>query len=469
LYLRLKKALYGCVKSALLWYDLFASTLKDMGFVLNPYDACIANRMINGSQCTIAWYVDDNKISHIDPDVVSSVIQKIEERFGKMTVSRGKEHVFLGMNFVFNGDETVTVTMKGYLEEAIEESKLSINKQAASPAKNNLFDIDEKSPLLSITDSETFHSIVAKLLYVSLRARPDILLAISFLCTRVSKPTMQDQTKLRRVLEYVKGTMDLCLTLGADDLSSIKTWVDASYAVHPDMRSHTGGVMSMGRGGILCKSTKQKLNTKSSTEAELVGATDYLPNTIWSKLFLEAQGHIIESNVFNQDNESAIRLETNGRSSAGKKTRHIDIRYFFMKDRVKSEGIQVLHCSTEKMLADFFTKPLQGGLFKKFRDVLMGYSHIDTLNNSPPPSHEERVELNSQEGDGSGTPTSNQTSIKEKISNQEGDGSGTPTSDQTSIEKKVTWSGSVSHVQRRASAKKKTRPSSHGSVNATFS
>jgi Reverse transcriptase (RNA-dependent DNA polymerase) len=99
LYLQLKKALYGHVKSALLWYELFVNTLKDMGFELNPYDACVANKIIEGTQCTIVWYVDDNKISHVNPSVVSNVISKIEERFGKMTVTRGKEQSFLGMNF----------------------------------------------------------------------------------------------------------------------------------------------------------------------------------------------------------------------------------------------------------------------------------------------------------------------------------------------------------------------------------
>jgi hypothetical protein len=186
------------------------------------------------------------------------------------------------------------------------------------------------------------------------------------------------------------------LTLGADDLNSIRTWVDASYAVHPDMKSHTGGVISMGTGGFMCKSTKQKLNTKSSTEAELVGATDYLPSTIWSKMFLEAQGHGITTNFFEQDNISAIRLEKNGRSSAGKQSRHIDIRYFFMKDRVKEDNITIRHCPTEEMLADFLTKPLQGNLFRKFRDVLMGYKHIDTLKQIIPSTSapEERVGIN---------------------------------------------------------------------------
>jgi hypothetical protein len=89
LYVKLIKAIYGCVKSALLWYELFTKSLQGMGFVLNPYDPCITQ-----AQCTVAWYVDDNKISHINPAVVTSVIERIEAQFGKMTVMRGREHVF---------------------------------------------------------------------------------------------------------------------------------------------------------------------------------------------------------------------------------------------------------------------------------------------------------------------------------------------------------------------------------------
>jgi hypothetical protein len=129
----------------------------------------------------------------------------------------------------------------------------------------------------------------------------------------------------------------------------------------------------------MSKSSKQKLNTKSSTEAELVGASDYLPSTIWAKMFLEAQGYEISESKFFQDNQSAMKLEKNGRASCGQKSRHIDIRYFFMKDRIKTENIDIVYCPTEQMLADFFTKPLQGKLFEKFRRVLMGYAHIDTL------------------------------------------------------------------------------------------
>ena len=87
LYLRLKKALYGCMQSAILWYDTFKGALQEMGFKINKYDRCVANKNINGKQCTICWYVDDTKISHIDPKVVDNVLGLIESRFGKMTVS----------------------------------------------------------------------------------------------------------------------------------------------------------------------------------------------------------------------------------------------------------------------------------------------------------------------------------------------------------------------------------------------
>jgi len=353
LYVRLVKAIYGCVKSALLWYDLFHNTLKEMGFVLNPYDSCIANCTINGKQCTIAWYVDDNKISHVDPDVVTSIIEKIEERFDKMTVTRGTEHIFLGMHIHYTGKGTAVITMKEYLKEALSESGMAITREVATPAQKCLFEVDEESPFLSQNEAEIFHSVVAKLIYVSIRARADLLLAVSFLCTRVSKSTKQDQKKLRRVLEYINGSMDVEYTIGADDMGKMRSWVDAAFAVHPDMKSHTGGVMSFGTGGIICKSTKQKLNTKSSTEAEFVGASDYLLNTLWVKMFLEAQGYKIQESFFEQDNESAIKLEKNGRISAGPKSWHINIRYFWIKDRSVDEGITIRHCPTLEMLGDF--------------------------------------------------------------------------------------------------------------------
>ena len=138
--------------------------------------------------------------------------------------------------------------------------------------------------------ADTFHSIMASLLFILRRCRLDIQTAVTFLCTRVSDPDEDDWKKLKRVLQYLYGTMDLVLTLGADDITKMKTWVDVSYGIHDDCRSHTGGAISWGWGVLLTKCQKQKLNTKSSTEGEIVGVSDFLPNMIWARMFLEAQG-----------------------------------------------------------------------------------------------------------------------------------------------------------------------------------
>jgi hypothetical protein len=99
------------------------------------------------------------------------------------------------------------------------------------------------------------------------------------------------------MLQFIRGTKDDYLTLSANSLHNVRWWVDASYAVHPDMKSHTGGAMSLGLGIIYGTSKRQKLNTKSSTESELVGTDDVMPQVLWTMYFLEAQGYKIDDNV----------------------------------------------------------------------------------------------------------------------------------------------------------------------------
>jgi hypothetical protein len=396
LYVQLDKALYGCVQSALLWYELYSNTLKEMGFTINPYDLCVANAQIEGSQCTICWYVDDNKISHKNPKVVDDVIAKLEDRFGPMSKTRGKDHEFLGMSLKFKKSK-IEVHMKKHILKAFEEFLDDVVKNAATPAANYLFEVRDV-PKLDNKKAENFHSVVALLLYISKRCRFDIQTAVAFLCTRVSSPDEDDWKKLKRILEYLRGTIDLKLCIGVDDITKVKSWVDVAYAVHDDCRSHTGGMLSFGWGMLLSKCQKQKLNTKSSTEGEIVGVSDYLPNIIWTRMFLEAQGVVLAENIMYQDNQSAIKIENNGKVSSGQKTKHMDARYFFIKDRVNTEGIKIEYCPTERMIADFLTKPLQGSKFRRFRDVILGHKHVDTLNDPTEySSSQERVEKNISE------------------------------------------------------------------------
>ena len=134
------------------------------------------------------------------------------------------------------------------------------------------------------------------------------------------------------------------LILSADGSGILKWWVDASYAVHPNMRGHTGGSLSFGRGFPIVGSTKQKLNTRSSTEAEVVGVDDFMPAICWTRYFLEAQGYGVKDNVVYQDNKSSILLEKNGKMSSGKHTKHINIRYFFITDHASKGELSIEWC-----------------------------------------------------------------------------------------------------------------------------
>ena len=220
--------------------------------------------------------------------------------------------------------------------------------------------------------AKSFHNITAKMIDVTKRARPNISLAVAFLTTRVKGPDIDDWRKLRHVIEYLRVTRDLPLILGADGSGVLSWYVDASFAVHPDMRGHTGGAMTMGRGFPLDKSTKHKLNTRSSTESEIVAVDDLIPQILWARLFMRAQGIEVKDNILYQDNKSAMLLETNGCTSSSKRTKHINIRYYYVADRVAKGDLRVVWCPTEKMIADFLTKPLQGKAFVEFRNLLMG-------------------------------------------------------------------------------------------------
>ena len=165
---------------------------------------------------------------------------------------------------------------------------------------------------------------------------------------------------------------EMALHLNVDNMNNVHWWVDASYGTHPDLKGHTGATMSIGKGCITSMSKKQKVNTTSSTISELVGVHESSPQALWTKSFLRNQGFHVDEATLYQDNKSAILLEENGRASSSSRTKHINIRYFFIKDQIDSGNVKVIHCPTDQMVADYFTKPLQGRKFREFRARIMG-------------------------------------------------------------------------------------------------
>ena len=243
-------------------------------------------------------------------------------------------------------------------------------KAAASPAANYLFMVKENTAKIGPRRKEIFHSTVAQLLFLSIWMRPNILMMVTFLCTRVKEPDEDDWKKLIRVLGYLNGTRKLFLKIGIDDSNQMRFYADASFGVHKTYRSHIGGCMMMGTGCIISSSAKQKLNTKSSTEAELVAADKISNILMWSKNFMECQGYAKEV-VLYQDNKATRLLLENGKASSGKRTRYLNIRYFYLHGLIKKQLMKTEYCLMSDMIADFFTKPLQAKHFSQLRAIIM--------------------------------------------------------------------------------------------------
>ena len=153
---------------------------------------------------------------------------------------------------------------------------------------------------------------------------------------------------------------------------SITAYVDAPFAVHPDTRSHKGEMITLGKGALYSGSSTQKLNTKSSAESEVVALSDALPQVLWFQRFLCAQGYPeLPAHIW-EDNESAITLAKTGKSSS-ERSKHIEIRYFWIHDYLKNNTITIQHLHTDAMAADIFTKPMQRAKFLFFRQICLNH------------------------------------------------------------------------------------------------
>jgi hypothetical protein len=367
---KLKRALYGCVESAKLWHQHISKTLEDFGLEKNPIDKCVFNLIENGENVlTVCVYVDDLLITATSMEKVKKLQEHLIKVYKEVKVQDDMSNLtYLGMSLEFMEDGSVSITQKKYIEDVLRD--LPTLHVADTPAAGNLYEVKKNDMQLDSDEKEKFHSKVAQLLYLAKRTRPDVLGAVSYLTTRVANPTKSDQLKLMRVLKYLNGTRTLGIQLSIDDINTLEAYVDASHGIYSDGKGVSALIISLGGGPIATSVNKQKLVSKSSTESELIAISDQLSHIIHVREFLQYQGYKQNAALLYQDNLSTIKMINNGQSSS-MRTKHINIRYFFITDRVKTGEVIVKHLGTKQMIADIMTKPLPGPQFKELRRKLL--------------------------------------------------------------------------------------------------
>jgi hypothetical protein len=237
LYVKMQKALYGLLRSALLFYKKLVVDLESDGFVLNPYAPCVANKVVDGKQMAVCWHVDDLKASHCDPDQVIIFGEWLSTKYGvAVATHQGKVQDYLGMIFDFSAKGNVMVTMMEYIKTILNNFSEEITGEKTSPAGDHLFTVRDPSlaKMLPEEQAVAFHCATVQLLILSARARQDIQPATVFLTKHVRSPDEDNWGKIKRVLRYMKGTIHMPLILSAESLTLLQWWVDAAYAAHDD-------------------------------------------------------------------------------------------------------------------------------------------------------------------------------------------------------------------------------------------
>lgn len=371
---RVNKALYGLIQSAKLWYEKLRGVLNDMCFLQNPVDECVFNRVKDGVQTTMVIHVDDILATCVNRDHLVDLGEELKSHFGEVTVCVGDNLSYLGMHIVRAPDGAISVDMDHFINELLEYAPPESELGKSSPAQAKLFDEQGANDRQLVSDGAkaVFHTTTAKLLYLSKRLRFDLSVAVAYLTSKVTCATIGDLKRLKRVINNLAATKDMRLVFPTDGDMQLEAYIDASFGIHQDGKSHTGMVMMLGGAPIAWKSSKQKMCGKDSTEAELIGLSDRLEEVVVAQQFLEGQGYDMTCPLIHQDNQSVITLVTQG--GGRPRTRHLNVRRAMVKQLVESGDVKIVYCRTVDMLADLFTKPLQGALL---------YGMVKRISNGP--------------------------------------------------------------------------------------
>ena len=165
MYGKLNKAVYGTLLGSILFYEKLATQLNDWDFIMNPYDACTWNKMINGKQLTIQYFIDDLHISCMDGKAIDNLVRNLNDKFKTMfkelTICKGKVHDYLGINIDYSNNRYVKFTMNNFIEDVLKEAREDMNGMSPWPAGSNLFNVDPQLPRLNTADADYFHRITA--------------------------------------------------------------------------------------------------------------------------------------------------------------------------------------------------------------------------------------------------------------------------------------------------------------------
>ena len=363
---RLKKSLYGLKQSPRCWNDALDSQLKSMGFVQSVSDPCIYTSTLD-ELYILAVYVDDILLAGKSEQKIAQLKSDLGRRF--QLKDMGKLNYFLGVSVKQNSKTGTTwIGQPACTEAVLQKFGMELSKPANTPvaAGTKLVKAAEESESI---DTIRYQSAVGSLLYLSGWTRPDIAFAVSNVARFCSHPTREHWTALKRILRYLKGTLNYGLMFSRNADGTLLGFSDSDWAGDTNDRKSTSGYLFRVNGAAVSwRSRKQTCVALFLAEAEYVALASATQEATWLRQLLQdLHQQQIDPTVIQEDNQAAIVFTQNPQSHG--KMKHIDIKYHFVREKVQDNTVQLHYCPTSDMVADVLTKGLSSEKFSRLRQL----------------------------------------------------------------------------------------------------
>ena len=356
---RLRKSLYGLKQAGQKWYDALSRALADLGFRVTHADLGVFHKQVDGHTLILVVHVDDCIFTGSSPQLIAEYKQKFHARYALTDL--GPVSWLLGIKITRNREEhTISLSQTAYIEQIVERFGLSDAKAYATPMVPGVVYSRGESPSAPIEADRMrrvpYREAIGSLMYASVATRPDITFAVSTLSQFLDNPGDAHWEAVKRIFRYLSGTKGLELTYGGDR-HDLVSYTDADGATQDHRRAISGHVFLIDGGAVSWSSRKQELVTLSTAEAEYVAATHAAKEALWlRRLIHELFPSLARPTTLYCDNQAALKLVEDDNYRA--RTKHIDIRYHFVREVAKNGALILIYCPTAEMVADILTKAL---------------------------------------------------------------------------------------------------------------
>lgn len=365
---KLKKSLYGLKQSPRCWSTTLTEFLDSIKFNQNAADPCVLIRVKGEDVTIVAVYVDDLIIIAKDLDQMNEVKRNLTTQFKMKDL--GKIHYCLGIRIEYDeNNKCIWIHQKQYILAIINKFGLSQAKTVATPADVSV-QLKKDDGVSKEVNPTHYQSMVGSLLYASTATRPDIAYAVGLVSRFCSKPSEAHLTAIKRILRYLKGTANFALKFEKSVDGDLIGLSDADWAGdQDDHHSTTGNLFLMAGGPVSWLSKKQAIVALSTSEAEYVALSAATQEVVWlRRLLADLKAYSAGPTMLMEDNQGTIAMAKNPVLHA--RTKHIDIRYHYVREAMQEKVINLSYCPSENMKADILTKPLARGRFESLRSSM---------------------------------------------------------------------------------------------------